>query len=132
MKIRMIKEYESGQTILCKGEIFVVRKFSMPLKYDAYQIIAGDHSGMEIPGFYCIELPEEKIYSETEYNELKEQLEKTKRELEEEKRDGALRMIIQEAVDAWFIEPSAGSDPKDAEILTKRILHAVVPFCKQA
>ncbi|MEV2815954.1 hypothetical protein ABNF02_21610, partial [Paenibacillus larvae] len=130
MKIRMIKEYESGQTILCKGEIFVVRKFSMPLKYDAYQIIAGDHSGMEIPGFYCIELPEEKIYSETEYNELKEQLEKTKRELEEEKRDGALRMTIQEAVDAWFIEPSAGSDPKDAEILTKRILHAVVPFCK--
>ncbi|MDT2263946.1 hypothetical protein P7H15_04765 [Paenibacillus larvae] len=94
MKIRMIKEYESGQTILCKGEIFVVRKFSMPLKYDAYQIIAGDHSGMEIPGYYCIELPEEKIYSETEYNELKEELEKTKRELEEEKRNGALRMAI--------------------------------------
>ncbi|MDT2270987.1 hypothetical protein P7H04_24930 [Paenibacillus larvae] len=40
-------------------------------------------------------------------------------------------MTIQEEVDAWYVEPSTGSDPKDAEILTKRILHAVVPFCKQ-
>ncbi|MDT2237659.1 hypothetical protein P7H19_17195 [Paenibacillus larvae] len=48
--------------------------------------------------------------------------------METEKRYGVLRMTIQEEVDAWCVEPSTGSDPKDAEILTKRILHAVVPF----
>ncbi|MEV3587127.1 hypothetical protein ABNE08_20255 [Paenibacillus larvae] len=133
MKVKMITGYETNQTTLCKGEVFEVRELSNPLlTYGIYQIIEGEYSGEEIPGYYCIQLPEEKIYSETEYNELKEELEKTKRELEEEKRNGALRMTIQETVDSWFIEPSAGSDPKDAEILTKRILHAVVPFCKQA
>ncbi|MEV2832108.1 hypothetical protein ABNC80_19435 [Paenibacillus larvae] len=102
---------------------------------------------------YCAEFPEEKTYSEKEYheslnrlthaateiknlnreiNELRNELEQTKKELETEKRYGALRMTIQEKVDAWCVEPSTGSDPKDAEILTKRILHAVVPFCKQA
>ncbi|MEV2811428.1 hypothetical protein ABND62_19350 [Paenibacillus larvae] len=102
---------------------------------------------------YCAEFPEEKTYSEKEYheslnrlthaateiknlnreiNELRNELEQTKKELETEKRYGALRMAIKKEVGFWFDEPSTGSDEKDTEILTKRIVDAVVPFYKQA
>lgn len=76
MKVKVIKNvnYGNGVTI-SQGEILKVRVLNIQnLLGDSwvYQIIEGKHSGDRLSPEFCIEIEEEKLYSEKEWNDLKE------------------------------------------------------------
>lgn len=78
MQIKMIKDLKVGHAWIRKGEELTVRTlpgnpfdFSRP-----YQVIDGNHSGVEIPQEYCISLTEKKTYTEQEYHAMKDDYEK--------------------------------------------------------
>lgn len=71
-KIRLIKDVGSRKTVIRKGTELVVRVLPGNLLdlNRPYQVIEGEHSGLEIPLDAAVRLPAEKLYTEAEYNKL--------------------------------------------------------------
>ncbi|MDF1511079.1 hydrolytic enzyme [Bacillus phage vB_Bacillus_1020A] len=72
MKIKTIKVLRGSKGYIGKGEEFEARILpSIPFQFNApYQIIEGEHSGAIIPRENAIEIENEKIYTEKEWNDL--------------------------------------------------------------
>ena len=73
MKIRMVRPHgRTHDTLILKETQFEARVFKWGITHPlSYQIIGeGPHCGEEIPWESCMELPEEKKYSEEEYNQI--------------------------------------------------------------
>ncbi|PAE21989.1 hypothetical protein CHH80_03585 [Bacillus sp. 7504-2] len=72
MKIKTIKVLRGSKGYIGKGEEFEARILpSIPFQFNApFQIIEGEHSGVIIPRENAIEIENEKIYTEKEWNDL--------------------------------------------------------------
>ena len=72
MKVRIIKDFKLKQQWIRKGEVLKVRvlrnfAFGPPPQV---QVIEGEYSGEFISREYFVEIPEEKTFTEIEYNDL--------------------------------------------------------------
>lgn len=77
MKIQIVKGFRpiSGD-YLKAGVVLEARRIVKGFLNWDYQCISGDRSGTDIPWINCVELPEERTYTESEYNALKDGYEK--------------------------------------------------------
>ncbi|WP_019123603.1 hypothetical protein [Brevibacillus massiliensis] len=75
-KIRLIKNLRTASVHISKGTVMVarVRPGSFLELNRPYQVIEGPHSGLEVPAEYAVVLPAERMYSEAEYNKLRNEL----------------------------------------------------------
>lgn len=91
MKVKLIKPVQVSKFVSAKvGEIFKVRHYPDGTLLNLnrpFQVIDGQYSGLLINRDACIEVEEEKQYTEAEWNELKEHYVK---ELNKEKGQAAL------------------------------------------
>lgn len=77
MKVRVIKSFEmDGNSLPIRaGEEYEVRKLENPFSINPiFQIISGSRSGDKIPFDACVPAPEERTYTEAEYNAIRGQL----------------------------------------------------------
>ncbi|MGG4452370.1 hypothetical protein [Brevibacillus porteri] len=76
-KIRIIKDLRTGSGWVRAGEEMEARILPGGLPFEVgrpYQVIEGKYSGYEIPQAYAVTIPEEKLYTEQQYEQLKKQL----------------------------------------------------------
>jgi len=73
MKVEVIKSIRLKNRWVSPGTILKVRYFpsnQLIQRNQTYQVIAGKFSGCNIPKEYCIKIPDEKTYSEKEWNDM--------------------------------------------------------------
>lgn len=74
MEVKIIKELKVNKGRLINiGQILPVRYFPDGLLLSvnrSYQVIEGEFSGCTIPKEYCIEINQEKTFSEKEWNDM--------------------------------------------------------------
>ena len=76
-KIKIIKDLRTGSGWIRTGEEMEARILPGGLSFEAgrpYQVISGTYSGQEIPQSYAVTIPKEKLYTEQQYEQLKNQL----------------------------------------------------------
>lgn len=72
MKVKMIKDFKIGSSWVRKNEILKVRLLrKVPFDFNPLvQVIEGTYSGGILSREYFIEVPEEKTYTEKEWNDM--------------------------------------------------------------
>jgi membrane peptidoglycan carboxypeptidase len=117
-KIKLIKNVRISSGWIAKGTVLVARK--RPGSFlginSPYQVIEGPHAGEEIPVEYAVVLPAERMYSESEYNKLRDELIERREEvaaLREEKR------MLQEEINQLVAEKKVVLPPEVANAFDK-------------
>jgi hypothetical protein len=115
-KIKLIKNFHINSGWIAKGTVLVARK--RPGSFlginSPYQVIEGPHAGEEIPVEYAVVLPAERMYSESEYNKLRDELIERREEvaaLREEKR------MLQEEINQLVAEKKVSLPREVAEAI---------------
>jgi hypothetical protein len=106
-KIKLIKNVRISSGWIAKGTVLVARR--RPGSFlginSPYQVIEGPHAGEEIPMEYAVVLPAERMYSESEYNKLRDELIERREEVAAlTKQNEYLVKIVEsqdKAIDKW-------------------------------
>lgn len=84
MKAKIIRPVRYGTGgVIRRDEILSVRRMPAAAEiilYPNFQCIDGEHAGLEIPHLNCVLLPEEKTYTEAEYDTLLEEFKLARQE----------------------------------------------------
>jgi len=87
VKIKIVRDFKPNPLSgwIKKGEEYEARRLTLSM-FDLetpYQIIEGEHSGIDVPFKFAVVLPLEQTYSEAEYNAINQELLQRREEVRE-------------------------------------------------
>ncbi|WP_256846873.1 hypothetical protein [Paenibacillus sp. Pae108] len=139
MKIKIVKGFRpvAHKDFLKEGAILEARKLFKTNTHWDYQCIDGEYSGIEIPWINCVELPKESLYTESEYQKMKNEYEKKLLVMEDsqKQRDIEFTIRIEELEKERYIllqqiERSIEGQSKEIPVIPLEVAEAIIWFRK--